>query len=619
MVDRAKWEALGPWAFRDACVQAWRQGWRTEASGEAGERPEGAEWLALLRRNFVDPEAVGPEWRQEIARLNLLAARHVPDEGAMAALRLAAGPAPANVVPAGRWNEGKVLAATSGRIRRYAGEREAGHPVVMPKRVVMIVSPYLPYPLSHGGAVRIFNLMREAAERFDLVLVSYAEQAGDPPPELGALCREIVLVEREGSHDRALTGRPEMVEEFDQTAMRAAIELAVSRWNPAVVQIEFTWMAQFADACGRVPKILVEHDITFDLWEQRVRVEPSPDNRRELEAWRRFETEAWGWFDRVAVMSEVDAERVGPRAVVILNGVDGSRFQALGAGEDRRVLFVGSFRHRPNLEGLAWLVREVWKRLKTQGVVLEVIAGLDHEAALEAYGERIEWPEGTKVRGFVADVRPSYERAALALVPMVTSAGTNIKVLEAMALGKAVVSTRAGVNGLRFEEGVEIGVARDAGEFAVMMDRLLADREARLQMGRSARGAALRFDWGRVGTIQAGVWEEMAGRRLQLDAEAGVVKGAEEGVAEGFWEVEEGGHRIRGGRVAEDLDAAESGFFKEEGEELGRDGALVGGIEVEMGGEDSERFGVGGFEQQQAVGGEARGEGPDKRGQLRYG
>ena len=97
---------------------------------------------------------------------------------------------------------------------------------------VLVASPYLPFPLSHGGAVRMYNLMRRAAEEFDLVLVAFTEHAAPPPPEILDICAEIVLVRRAGSHALPFTGRPEVVEEFASAAFRAALQQTVRKWRP---------------------------------------------------------------------------------------------------------------------------------------------------------------------------------------------------------------------------------------------------------------------------------------------------------------------------------------------------------------------------------------------------
>ena len=198
----------------------------------------------------------------------------------------------------------EILALGSGDVAVFPGRDRKGE-------VVVVASPYLPFPLSHGGAVRIYNLMKCAAAERDQVLVAFCDELAAPPPELLEICREIVLVRRRGSHYRRDTARPDVVEEFDSEAYRAALKQTMRQWRPAVVQLEFTQMAQYAADCHPAKTILVEHDITFDLQQQLLATSTETgaarwEMERQLEKWRDFETAAWRRVDCVVTMSAKD-------------------------------------------------------------------------------------------------------------------------------------------------------------------------------------------------------------------------------------------------------------------------------------------------------------------------
>ncbi len=373
------------------------------------------------------------------------------------------------------------------------------------KPVVLIASPYLPFPLAHGAAVRIYNLMRRAARDFDLVLVSFVEEARPAPVELLEICVEIVTVRRPGTHALPSTPRPDTVEEFDSPSFHAALRHTVAKWKPGVVQLEFTQMAQYANDCSPARTLLVEHDITYDLFAQMLAREDDWETRRQYERWRSFETQAWRSVDRVVVMSEKD-RRVVKDAVTIANGVDLERFQpSLASPEPRRLLFIGSFAHRPNVLALEFFLRDVWPRLR--GVTLHVIAGLRHERFWDLR------EAGVEVEGFVSDVRPAYRRAAIVIAPLVASAGTNIKIMEAMAMGKAIVSTPAGVHGLEIERGKDAVVADSAGELADEINRLIDYPEDRIALEHQARQTAERlYDWDAIAERQRELYESLSSR-----------------------------------------------------------------------------------------------------------
>jgi GT2 family glycosyltransferase/glycosyltransferase involved in cell wall biosynthesis len=405
--------------------------------------------------------------------------------------------------PAGRaeYPETLFLALCSGDVSVFPGRTATG------QSRILIVSPYLPFPLSHGAAVRMYNLMRRAAAHFDQVLVVFSERNQPPPPELLDLCCEVVVVRRPGSHELPFADRPETVEEFDSPAFHAAIQQTVRRWRPSVAQFEFTQMAQYSRDCAPARTILVEHDITFDLHQQLATLEDTWDRRRELPLWRRFETAAWRQVDRVAVMSEKDRAMVtGLPAVVLPNGVDLDRFRPSGNPSDpRRLLFIGSFAHLPNRMAMEFFLNQVWPRLRD--VTLHIIAGANPERwRLDA---DLSQP-GIELEAFVADVRPAYDCATLVIAPLTASAGTNIKILEAMAMEKAIVSTPAGVNGLDLAPGTDFVLIRTATEMAQSIESLLSDPTARTTLERAARMRVEQsFGWDHIARQQADLYRSL--------------------------------------------------------------------------------------------------------------
>ncbi len=221
---------------------------------------------------------------------------------------------------------------------------------------------------------------------------------------------------------------------------------------------------------ARAKTILVEHDITFDLYAQMLAQKEDWETRRQYDRWVAFEREAWKRVDRVVVMSERDQATAGDALVDRSLVVDLQRFRpSQKEPEPRRLLFIGSFAHRPNVLAMEFFMRDVFPKL--DGVTLHVIAGKRHETFFDLKGDRIE------VEGFVSDVRPAYERAAVVIAPLIASAGTNIKIMEAMAMGKAIVSTEAGIHGIDLERGRDAIVAESADEMANAITQLLDDSE----------------------------------------------------------------------------------------------------------------------------------------------
>jgi glycosyltransferase involved in cell wall biosynthesis len=236
--------------------------------------------------------------------------------------------------------------------------------------------------------------------------------------------------------------------------------------------------------------------------------------------WSRFETRAVRAARRVVVMSPKDAEMLGPKAatVVIENGVDLARFQAVPETPGQRLLFIGSFRHFPNIAAYRFFTERVWPLLRDKfpRMELTVVCGPDHLTYWRAFAETPEPAADPRIRllGFVADVRPLYCEANLVIVPTTVSAGTNVKVLEAMAMRRAVVSTTSGCAGLGLLDRHSVWVGDTPEAFAAGVATLIADPERRAQIAEAAYGHAKRnFDWQAIGEKQRELWRELLGGR----------------------------------------------------------------------------------------------------------
>ncbi|MGA2724615.1 MAG: glycosyltransferase family 4 protein [Bryobacteraceae bacterium] len=409
-----------------------------------------------------------------------------------------------------RPRHGRVKPLPEGAAAVFPGKAASGKPRVL------VASAYLPFPLSHGGAVRIHNLTARAAADWDQILVAFTETDAPPAAELLDRFVEVVLVRRTGTHAAPSTGRPEVVEQFASASFRTALRETVRKWQPAIAQLEFTQMAQYAADCAPARPILVEHDITFDLYQQLLQGSDDWDLRHQLKLWRRFETAAWREMSCVVTMSEKDRDMVtGTHAVALPNGVDLGRFRpAPQAPEPRRLLFVGSFSHLPNLMAVAFFLDQVWPRLRD--VRLHIIAGARHEYFLDYHGSqvkvRLDQP-GVEVEGFVSDVRGAYQRAAIVVAPLVVSAGTNLKILEAMACGRPVVATPAGVNGLDLVPGEDFTLVHTAAEMAAAIENLLASpAECHRLAAAGRRRVEDRYGWDEIARRQTELYREvMAG------------------------------------------------------------------------------------------------------------
>ena len=386
-----------------------------------------------------------------------------------------------------------------------------GRPLSPRRRQVAVLSPYFPFPLAHGGAVRIFNLLREMSGEFDIFLLAFrdAETADDLRPVLD-LCARVILVDKPRYREpRWSTLVPPEVHEFHSPAMAAALARIRAEYRIEAVQVEYTMLAPYRG------DVLVEHDVTFALYRQIRDRSPGIAQRWDFWRWQRFEKKWIQRYRKVVVMSDQDRALLDASNVaVIANGVDLSRFTPEIERPGQRLLFIGSFRHFPNIVAYRFFVEQVWPLLRERSseIALTVVAGPDPQLYWRDHTGLSSIPPDDRIRllEFVADVRPLYAEANLAIVPTLVSAGTNLKVLEAMAADRAVVSTSSGCAGLGLEHSVNVWIADQPEDFARAIQELLHDDPLRRRIASSGRAHVERnYGWPQIGVRQRALLREL--------------------------------------------------------------------------------------------------------------
>jgi ribosomal protein S18 acetylase RimI-like enzyme len=359
--------------------------------------------------------------------------------------------------------------------------------------------------------VRIFNLLREIAHEFDAVLYSFIEDEiseQDLQPVLEFVTRVYLVKKPRYREPRWSTIRPPEACEYFSPAMR---ELWQAR-KEKVAQVEYTSLASYGG------DILVEHDITWDLYAQVRARKQTLSAWWDWTRWKRFEDRAVRKFSSVVTMSEKDRALLAiPHASVIENGVDLERFEPAPEIPGRRLLFIGSFRHFPNVIAFQFLTEQILPLVPD--AELTVVAGPDPWPHWTNVTGRLHPPADPRVRmlDFVADVRPLYREANVVVVTTLESAGTNVKVLEALAMERALVSTSSGCAGLGLEHGVTAWISDSAEGLAEGIQKLLDDSDLRVRIARAGRERARKhFGWRAIGRRQRALLREKIGDSLLL-------------------------------------------------------------------------------------------------------
>ena len=378
---------------------------------------------------------------------------------------------------------------------------------------VLFVTPRLPYPPNRGGEIIIFNLLRQLSARHDIALVSFYDSESELAlrEHLARYCVRIELARRPGKFDprvalRAVAGSSYSMARHLSAELAAAVSRVTAEWRPDVAQLETFAMANYLPQLRGVPAVLHMHDVAWVMWDRMAALVPfylRPLVRIEAGRIRANELAACRAVHASVNVSAPDRRRLTEAGVpeskthVILPGVDPPSTEPSGPlppGTD--VVFVGSMSYVPNVDAVTFFARDVLP-LVTAAVpgATFTIVGARPSPAVRALASL----PGVRVTGAVDDVKPFYAAAAVAVVPLRMAGGVRMKILEALALGAAIVSTTIGAEGLDLEPGADLLIADTPEQLADAIIRLLRDPALRERLGRHAREtAARRFSWARV-------------------------------------------------------------------------------------------------------------------------
>jgi len=288
---------------------------------------------------------------------------------------------------------------------------------------------------------------------------------------------------------------------YHQPQLQAALDQMTTHSRYDVLVTEFAHMAYYRTPRG-IPSVLDEHNIDYDILRRASQTEAGMSRRiynymNYLKV-RREEQAAWRRFDGCTLTSSRDESVVRRNCpslptTVIPNGVDTSFFRPGDSRPDpSTILFFGAIDYYPNTDGLLYFLREVLPQLRERHPALKLlVVGQSPPQAIRDWAS-----DAVEVTGYVDDVRPYLERAAVVITPLRIGGGTRLKIVEAMAMEKAIVSTSIGAEGLEVRHERDILLADTPGTFADQVSRLLDDASLAARLGRAARQLAeAAYDW----------------------------------------------------------------------------------------------------------------------------
>jgi glycosyltransferase involved in cell wall biosynthesis len=382
---------------------------------------------------------------------------------------------------------------------------------------ILFLSQCLPYPTHSGVTRRTYHILKELQREFDVTLVPFSRRvhqadANSVTQAVAALRRELsdvmnpVRISSDHSLARkilnhawsVLSREPYVFHDYGDSRFGHEIEQAVVRARPDMIHLDSLDVYRWLPSLPMLPTACTHHNIESELL--RLQGDHFPNRfvrsymKHQANLLENVERRLCPRFDLNVMTSEVDQERLralapGARTTVIPNGVDVDFFRP-GTTEEvvpGRVVFLGPTYMFPNRDAVDFFLTEAWPviRQRCPDSTLHLIGknSIDEMARFESH-------PAVTCNGHVPDIRSHFGEAAVSIVPIRIGGGTRLKILDSWAMGKAVVSTSVGCEGLKTDDGRNILIRDDPKEFAAAVVQVLRDPELRVRLGHEGRATA---------------------------------------------------------------------------------------------------------------------------------
>lgn len=410
---------------------------------------------------------------------------------------------------------------------------------------ILWISHIIPYPPKTGVLQRSYNLLRETAQLGDVYLLALHKKGVLPVQydlqevkrELGRMCRhvEILDIPAELSKTKRYSLLFRSIFSMDSLSvafyrsdeMHKRIQELVSATKFDVAHFDTISLAEYAEDVGNIGKILNHHNMESDLLKKRSMIEKNVFKkiyyRNEVKKLRQYHINNCHKFDINFTVSDLDKELLleevpDIRIEVVPNGVDTEYFYQSGADGvvEKSLTIISGMNWYPNRDAVLYMIKEIWPLLKREisDLSLTVVGAQPPEMLLE-FAKK---DNRVKVTGFVDDVRPYLENAEIYLCPMRDGGGTRLKILDALSMGKAIVSTTKGCEGIDVTPGKNVLIADTPSQFVIQIKKLLENKELRKSLGMEGRRLVLEnYSWKVIGNklnnIYRGLETQVAGYR----------------------------------------------------------------------------------------------------------
>ena len=408
---------------------------------------------------------------------------------------------------------------------------------------VLVLDEWLPFPPDSGKRTRTWNLLRRLACRHEVTLLCYGDARGEAFKAFSSAGIQVETV-RPLANDCGIKFYSRLFLNLFSRYPYSVAKHATRRYRDRLrhllhekpfdlIHCEWSPYARFLSGLKPIPTVVMAHNIESQIWRRRAQHSCRIAGRfffdlqaRKMET---FERRAVQRANVTAAVSELDAEQISswgaPCVWLVENGVDTEAFAPTPEpSESHELLFLGALDWFPNRDAVEFLVGKVLPLVqRSYGQAKLRVVGRNPSEALR---KRLAGLAGVELVGEVHDVRSYLARAAAVLVPLRIGGGSRIKILEALAMGKAVVSTSVGAEGLAVKDGVHLLLADTPALFAERTIGLLASSEPRRLLGEAGRKLVEeRYDWDQIARCLEAAWKAAcrggdrveAGARIPLE------------------------------------------------------------------------------------------------------
>ncbi|NLX17742.1 MAG: glycosyltransferase [Desulfobulbus sp.] len=393
---------------------------------------------------------------------------------------------------------------------------------------VLVIDEWIPFPLDSGKKIRTYNLLKHLAQSFEITLLCYGDADQTKLVEMEKIGIKVVPIEDRRLKKWTISFYARVALNLFESVpfstvyhvrpeLRERLSSLIHTLYPDVIHCEWTNLAPLLTGCDLRKCVISSHNIESDIWFRFAEQSKNPLKKFvALNQARKIEQLERHWYPQVAFCTAVSKndsaviEQYGGRSRTVENGVDVGFYRETDSNIfDTSIVFTASYDTFSNQDAAYYFIDEHWQYIKKELPDANLVfVGKNPTEKME---EAAREDSSIKLTGWVADVRPYIARARVCIVPLRIGGGSRLKIFEAMAMKKAIVSTTIGAEGIDVVDGRELLLRDDPRTFSEAVVTCYTDERKRQELGTNAfEFVETNYDWPQLANIQKQVWLDVA-------------------------------------------------------------------------------------------------------------